>query len=196
MDRKTVIAGLDELAESVGDMAKYFKSLGLAGALKAGFNGEDKYSYKGILKAFSYHYQKLSGNIYSLFDPINTIFSPLIDLPKALANHAYADNFIYERLIRKNANIKALGSLSMSEVVKGMARLPSKLSRHLESQGFKTIVRHTYLRDLPLPQAVLTGCANHLRRVTNDDIRLLDESRPYHVKFSYKGSPIYITNTN
>ena len=84
----------------------------------------------------------------------------------------------------------------MFAIVMGIKRMPSELSRHLESQGFKKIVEHTYLSDLPLPQAVITGCANHLRRITNEGVRLLDETKPYHIKFSYKGSPIYVINAH
>ncbi len=174
LNRKTVIEGLDDLVESAGSMVGYFRKLGLGGAMAAGFNGKNKYSPKSIYQAFDYQYHKISKDKHSLFDMNQPDFSPLMDEQVAFANPKYANKAIYGRLVRMNPKNGELAILSADSAVRGIKKLPHNLTVHLKEQGFRKIIKHTYLKDLPLAQAVITGYANHLRRITHGVIKLLD----------------------
>lgn len=184
LNRKTIIEGLEDLAESAVNMVKYFRELGLGGAMVAGFNGLYKNSPKAIYAALDYQYQKVSRDKHSLFDTTQPDFSPLMNVEAALSVDTYADKVIYERLIRKNAQ-SGLAMQSKEQALRGVHSLPHNLTAHLREQGFRKVIRRTYLKDLPLAQAVITGYANHLRRITHGVARLLD-----NIKFDKRGTLI------
>lgn len=189
-NRKTIIEGLDDLFEFAGSKVEYFRKLGLGGAMAAGFKGQNKYSPKAIYQAFDYHYRKVSKDKYSLFDMSQTDFSPLMDERLALANQRYANKVIYDRLVRMNPKNGDLAMIATERCVMSIKRLPHKLTEHLRSQGFRKIIPHTYLSELPLAQAVITGYANHLNSLTHGVIILLDESKSYYLTFDSRGTLI------
>ena len=190
MNRKTVIEGLDDLAESSGSMTKYFRELGLGAAMVAGFKGENKNSPKAIYQALDYQYRKVSKDKYSLFDTSQPDFSPLMNERLALANKRYANKAIYERLVRMNPKNGELDMLSTDGAIRGIKELPHNLTVHFRQQGYRKIIKHTYLRDLPLAQAVITGCANYLHTISHGVINIFKQSIPDHIHFDRRGTLI------
>ena len=190
LNRKIIIEGLDELASHVKSMVAYFRSIGLGGAMVAGFKGQNTNSPKAIYQALDHHYRKISKDRYSLFDTNQPDFSPLLDPLDALANKAYANKAIYEKLVRQNPQSGELALISGSDAARGIKKLPGKLTEHFRLQGFRKIIPHTYLEELPLAQAVLTGYSGHLRTMSKGTINLLDESRPDYISFDRRGTLI------